>query len=419
MSINTSCPRIAVVGAGPTGIFTALLLSDALQNEGIAGEIDLIEKHSSVGEKLRRTGGGRMNVTNKILTADQFFSSEDRKKNHFFRHPSFAILPDIFAQLGVEYRWESNRAILASQSAPSEVKRLYEKLNTCPNVRVILDTEISKIQKKEEVFVVCGVQKKPKKEEKTFIEHYEKVVLCTGGMFQIQEQPNKKKAYHLFESTGHSLVSPSPSLSPFRFSPQNPFSSLSGVSFQGKIFSSTVSTTDDILLTHFGISGPAVLDFSAQWNGSDSLFLSFLPEVQAEEVEYAIRTHRTGKASVSSLFRSLPKRILRFLLEGSHISKKHLSDWSRKEISVFAEQCTRFPLPTPQLFPYPGCWTTKGGVSLQDMHIHSLESKKVNGLYIGGEVLDIDGLCGGYHISFSLLCADIITKSMVQGFLNL
>lgn len=414
MNINTSHFRIAIVGAGPTGIFTALLLGTALQNEGINGSIDLIEKQSSIGEKLRRTGGGRMNVTNKVLTSDQFFSSEERRKNHFFRHPSFKNLPHLFSQLGVEYQWENNRAILASQSAPAEVERLFLKLREYVNIQILLDTEISSVHKKDDIFLVKGVQKK---EEKNIVQQYDIVVLCTGGMFQIQEQPNKKKAYHLFESTGHNLVSPSPSLSPFRLSPYNPFASLSGVSFHGKIFSSTVSTIDDILLTHFGISGPAVLDFSAQWNGTEDLFLSFLPKMSTEKVEQYIREYRNGKTSPLRLFPFLPKRIIRFLLESSHISKKYLSDWSRKEISEFAKLCTHFPFPKPQLFPYPGCWTTKGGVSLNDVYTHSLESKKMTRLYIGGEVLDIDGLCGGYHISFSVLCADIIAKSIVQELL--
>ena len=90
------------------------------------------------------------------------------------------------------------------------------------------------------------------------------------------------------------------------------------------------------------------------------------------------------------------------------------ADITKQELKDLVSVFCAFALPKPELFPYQACWTTKGGVSLSDVNMATLESKKISNFFIAGEVLDIDGLCGGYHISLCALQAKIISENICK-----
>lgn len=406
--------RIAIIGAGPTGIYTALFLKN------FDGEIFLFEKNKEVGEKLKLTGGGRMNVTNKKLTSDEFFSSSEREKNNFFKTPLFKKMPELFSELGIEYVWEGSRALLKSGSAKTEVMRLRNILTSQKNCTIVYNSEIIDIIKNEEKnnFSVHREEKTDllNSDSQRIIKKcfFDIVIVTTGGMFQKNFQPNKEKTYRLFEHLDHFIVKPSPSLSPFRLE-KTSLQKLSGIAFVGKIFDGENEIIDDILITHFGLSGPAILDFSALWNKKNKIFINFVPEYDSESLQKKLTDLRNGKNSISQFFSHyISKRLAQFLIEKSGVSKLFFADISKKEMNNLIENFSRYEISSPELFPYPGCWTTKGGVSLRDVYMHSLESQKVQNFYIGGEVLDIDGLCGGYHISLAVLQGKIIAESVIN-----
>lgn len=415
--------KIAIIGAGPTGIFTALFLKN------FQGTIHVFEKNKEIGEKLKLTGGGRMNVTNKKLTSDHFFSSTQREKINFFKNPLFKKIPELFTALGTEYVWEGERAILKSGSAKTEVQRLRNMLTSQQNIKIHCNSEIIDIRKNidKDMFSLNIKTVNNKKSENNKIENttdqndekkdarkefFDIVIATTGGMFQKNYQPNKEKTYSLFEQTEHFIVKPSPSLSPFRFI-DKPLQKLSGVSFKGTLSDGKHCITDEMIITHFGLSGPAVLDFSALWGKKTDVIINFLPNFSSKKLLETLQDLRNGKNSILSFFsHQVSKRLAQFLIEKSEITKLFFADITKIEMNNLVENFTKYNISKPELFPYFGCWTTKGGVSLRDVYMHSLESKKVSHFYIGGEVLDIDGLCGGYHISLAALQGKIISESI-------
>jgi len=412
--------KISIIGAGPTGIFTALFLKN------FDGEIHLFEKNTDIGEKLKLTGGGRMNISNKIFSSEQFFSNSDPKfrlKNNFFKNKFCQTenLMSLFDELGIEYSWENNRAMLKSQNAKTEVARLKEKLLSQKNLTIHLNTEISQIDvDQENTFTL-------KHSAKIFSTDF--LIICTGGMFQIGEQCQEEKTYSLPKFLGHSIVKVSPSLSPLRIR-NHLLSKSSGIALPVKIFSGIYKgkkkkyekeITDSLLITHFGISGPAVLDFSALWNeqGKEKIFLNFLPKNSPEEFKKELCDLRSGKHTLFKFLQKyLPKRLSENIINILGIQKtKNIAVLSKKEEEALIEAIFSFDISTPELpqkFPYQGCWTTKGGVNLQEIEVSTLESKIHKNLFFGGEILDIDGLCGGYHISLSIICGKIIKEKILK-----
>ncbi len=421
--------KIAIIGAGPAGIFTALLLRE------FSGEIHIFEKNADVGEKLKLTGGGRMNVMNKRFSKDDFFSqSSPRKKDHFFRNSGTSTeeISGFFDEIGLKYEWEKTRAILKSQDATAEVQRLKEKLIQQKNCTLHLNTEISEIlNKNSEIFSLTT-----KNPEISTLD-VDIVIVSTGGMFQVKEQCNKEKTYKIPEFLGHTIAKPSPSLSPFRLTKENHFlADASGVALPVKIFSGKFlgkknryekEISDDLLVTHFGFSGPAVLDFSALWDGKEHIFINFLPKLEPEIFLSIFTTARKGTVSLHRfLHRYFSRKFIENILSHPDFSDTlkellkgreaiHIADISKKDEQTLINLIFSYPIKNPEKFPYQGCWTTKGGVDLKDIDMATLESKIQKNLFFAGEILDIDGLCGGYHISFAMMCAHVISQKILKN----
>ena len=340
-----------------------------------------------------------------------------------------------------------NRAILKSQDAKAEVSRLKEKLLQQKNCTLHINSEILSVGA---VPCACPSEEngnhngmplqKIQIKTSSLNTEFDYVVVSTGGMFQVKEQCNKAKTYQIPEFLGHTIAKPSPSLSPFRLTKDNHFlANASGVALPVTIFSGKFlakkkkfekEISDDLLITHFGFSGPAVLDFSALWDGKEEIFINFLPKLSRELFQTIFTTERKGKTSLHRFLHAyFSKKFIEALLSSGVSSGKfsekfqellqgreaiHLADISKKDEQAIISLIFSYPLKNPEKFPYQGCWTTKGGVDLKDIEMSTLESKLQKNLFFAGEIIDIDGLCGGYHISFAMICARVISEKILK-----
>lgn len=389
--------RIAIIGAGPTGIFTTLFL------EKFDGEIILFEQNKDIGEKLKITGGGRMNVTNKKFSAEDFFSSTLRLKDNFFKTSYTENREQLFDTLGVEYVWEKNRAILKSQDAKKEVLRLREKIAEQKNCSIKFSTKINDIKPTQDgKFEING-------------EIFDICILTIGGMFRMKDsQTSKEYIYSLPSFFGHSVTSTSPSLSPLREN-HHLLKDCSGISLVAKIFSGKQEITDSMIITHFGYSGPALLDFTAIWKRKEKIFINFCPDESQEKFSTGLRDTIQRKISIKKYLKNfLPAKLGEKIIEICEIDpQKNCSEISKKEEKNLCSHIFSFPVTEPQTMPYQGTWTTKGGISLKEVNMHTLESKLQKNLFFGGEVLDIDGLCGGYHITLAAICGKKLSDAVL------
>lgn len=395
--------KVAIVGAGPAGIYTSLLLKDFL------GEVTLFEQNESIGEKLRLTGGGRMNIMNKVFSVDQFASSQPKLLKHFFKNPIAQNPEAIFSELGVEWVWEKNRATLASGDAVAEIYRLKEALGHQKNIALRLGTKVLGVEKKGDQFELTV-----ESHGKTTTEVFDILILMGGGMFRVRDFGDKDQIYALPLSLGHSVQTVSPSLSPLSIA-DNPFRSLAGISLRVGLtdLQTKENLVGDLVLTHFGISGPVVLDFSSVLTGSD-MEMNFLPNILESDFVEQFQTLRQGKNFVRTFLKQfLPQRVGDFLLESSGFEKDAVvADISKEKFKILRKNIFRYRIENVSKQEFSACWTTKGGIDLSEVSMATLESKKHQNLFFGGEILDIDGLCGGYNISFAVICGKVVAEAL-------
>lgn len=396
--------KIAIIGAGPAGIYTSLFLKE------FPGEVHLFEQNSDIGEKLKMTGGGRMNVTNKHFGVEQFSSSEKRPLLHLFKNPWFSKAEDLLKSLEVEYVWEKDRAILKSQNAIAEVARLKSLLLEQKNCSLGLNCDVQNIVEKDGSWEVQYLQ-----HGAPMCKTFDKIILAGGGMYRVKDLKEKEKIYHLPISLGHKVTDEvKPSLSPLIFK-DTKLRELKGIAFEGKLIDqkSKKSVQNDMIITHFGLSGPAVLDFTSLLS-SDTAALCFLPGLEEVDFRNQLSSLRQGRQSLRKfLWEYLPKRVGDFHLTQISDNKSiNFADLTKTQLECLLQNLYHYPIQNFQAPSYPSSWTTKGGVKLSEVNVNTLESKKAPGVHFVGEILDCDGLCGGYNISFTLVSGKIVAEAI-------
>jgi predicted Rossmann fold flavoprotein len=399
--------KVAVIGAGPAGIYASLLLAH------FKGEVHLFDQNKDVGEKLKTTGGGRMNVTNKNFGADEFSSQSSNLLKKLFKNPHFANRHLIFESLGIEYAWEKNRALLASQNAPLEVARLKEKVVAQANLKLCLEHKALDIKR-----LASGAFRITfETPNNTSVVEFDTVILSGGGMFRMKDMGDTDKIYKLPLQLGHSLTDVQPSLSPLIFT-DKVLRELKGISFEG-ILTDTQNkktVTDDMIITHFGLSGPAVLDFSA-FRESDSIELCFTSQIKENELRDRINTLRQGTHRLRGVLREyFTKNLSDFFLQQADLSiETVIADLPKAKLHQLIQTIFHYAIPQVQSKNYPSSWTTKGGVKLEEINTATLESKLAPGAYFAGEIMDTNGLCGGYNISYAAISAQIVADSLLRS----
>lgn len=367
-----------------------------------------------------------MNVTNKCLDENYFSSESTRNLSHTFKTPWIKNREKIFQELDVNFHYENNRAILTSQDANAEVERLTQQIQNQKNTQIFTNTKITDIKKnsqnKFEVQFTNNISEKKLKSSATPLPQgeagrgiYDLIILATGGMYRIKDLGASDKIYNLPLSLDHKLTQDlSPSLSPLYIKP-NPFKELSGISTQVTLTDTenpNINLTDQILLTHFGISGPGVLDFSAL-KKSPNFYINFLPH---ENLGKKIKKLKNGSHKIQEIFpKGFPKRLQNFLISKT-LTANNIADLSKIQTQNLIDTIQKFEIKNATTAPYPACWTTKGGISLKDIQAHSLQSKLHKNLYFAGEILDINGLCGGYNITFAAISAKLISENILKKF---
>jgi len=361
----------------------------------------LFEQNKKIGRKLRTTGGGRMNVNNQRFSANEFSSEQPNLLKRLFKNPHFTQRDKIFAELGVEFNWEKQRAILRSNDARAEVERLAIELKKQTNLKLKLNTKVEQLTYNGKQFLVNK-------------QLFDAVVLAQGGMLRLGDLKSDQEIYKLPLELGHSITTVTPSLGALMFKDAE-LAELAGLTFIGKLtdIQQKRSVTGDLLITHIGLSGPAALDFTAYPCGSN-IELCFLPEISEEELRMQINKLRNKQQLLRSYLKILlPLRLVDLVLTRSKIALDlQIANLNKSQLNVLCHILYRTPLPSLRDNIYPSCWTTCGGISLAEVKTATLESKLMPQLYFTGEMLDVNGLCGGYNIGFAAISARIVADGI-------
>lgn len=385
---------IAIVGGGASGFFAALRAAECLPQ----ARIIILEKTSRFLSKVRVSGGGRCNVTHQVDHVSHLIQHYPRGGNY---------LKKLFSEFKVSdtLEWFEKRGVQLKVEADG---RMFPVTNTS---KTIIDCFLKEAERlKVEMRIGFPVQK-ILADNREFVLHSthgevvqaRRVLIASGGYA-------KPEAYGWLRELGHSVVPPVPSLFTFN-SPENPIRQLAGLSVpqgQVRIEGTKLQYEGPVLITHWGFSGPAILKlsaFGAEWiHSQDYRFgiqLRWVAEPQEEKVRQQLNSYHQAhpKRLVQGhpLF-DLPQRLWQHLCQQAEISEDlRWVDLSKKNMNKLLEGLYRDRHSVQGKTTFKEEFVTCGGIPLQELSFPNMESRLHPGLFFAGEVLNIDGITGGFN----------------------
>ncbi|MFH1228131.1 MAG: NAD(P)/FAD-dependent oxidoreductase [Planctomycetota bacterium] len=387
-----------VIGGGAAGLMAAI-------SAGRRGQrVLIIEKNDAIGRKILVTGNGRCNLTNINITPNKYYGENTKCLHNIFSRFSHKETIALFEELGVRFKTEefgrvlpvTDRASTVVDALGAEICRLKIKTN--------LGERVTGLVSAAGVWNVVT-------DKNTY--RSECVILAAGGK-SYPQLGSTGDGFDIARELGHRIIEPRPGLVPLELT-GNWFQQLSGVTVNAEISLTVkekliIRRSGELLFTHFGISGPLVLDLSRLItdgiNKPDNLVtVNFFPDYNSLKLAQFLNTRwrsQPQKTLANSLFGLMPKKLCTVLLAGLNLQTDTRSGQiPKKQTQLIAEQLARFPLEIKRHRPFAESMVTAGGVSLDEVNTRTMESLKAKGLYLAGEVLDIDGISGGYNLQFA------------------
>lgn len=388
--------RVIIVGGGPAGIMAAL--SAAKNNEVI-----LIEKNKEIGMKLRLTGGGRCNITNnrdieeffdKIVNNNKFLYSA------LYTFSNYSLL-EYLSGKGLEYKVELDEKVYTKSDKADEVIDLLKNDLRNNDVNIKYNTTITDLIIEDNV--IKGV-----------ITSYgekilgDKIIITTGGK-SFPNTGSDGTMYSVLEKYGHTITPIYAALIPLVIKEEF-VKKLQGVSMKdvvvsAKIKKKKIEKRGDMLFTHFGISGPAVLKLSSYVNkalteGEVEITLDFLKDKSKEEISKIMRSN-TNKTVFNNLKGVLPQNFLKVVFEILGLSEIKASDLKKEDEYKVIEYMKEMKLTARETLTIKAAQVTSGGVKVKEINASTMESKLIKNLYFAGEVIDVDAETGGYNLQIA------------------
>ncbi len=375
-------PNVVILGAGAAGLMCAI-------QAGKRGRsVIVLERNPKVGEKIRISGGGRCNFTNTIVDRDRYSS----RNPDFCRSALAQYTPADFIALvekyGIPYHEKIHGQLFCDGSSREIIAMLEEECEKT-GCEVVLECETSRVTKEKRFLVTTT---------KGLFES-DSLVVATGGL-SIPKLGATDLGYRVAKDFGLGITSTKPGLVPLVFGKEEIpfFSDLSGVSLNAIVSCSGTSFRENILFTHRGLSGPAILQISSYWNPGETISINLSPDVDIQEF-LETKHHLTIKLP-SVLSDILPKRLAQKWCE-HYASAMPINRYSVKSLSAIARQLQEWRLMPAGTEGYAKAEVTCGGIDTNELSSKTMESKKVPGLFFVGEVVDVTGHLGGYNFQWA------------------
>ncbi|WP_293389095.1 NAD(P)/FAD-dependent oxidoreductase [Nevskia sp.] len=383
MTITTD--DVLVLGAGAAGLFCAF-------TAGQRGKrVRVIEHANKVGKKILMSGGGRCNFTNTGTTAANYLSANP----HFCKSALARYKPWDFIALvdkhGIQYHEKELGQLFCDESSKLILRML---LDECRDANVVIETEctINAVQQRNGVFEVITTRG---------VYSAASIVVATGGL-SITAMGATGFGYQLAKQFGNKVQPTRGGLVPLTLSgkPLEDYADLSGVALPVEVSAEDASFRGALLLTHRGLSGPAILQISSYWQPGQPLSLNLLPNDDAETWLTEQQAERPVSELKTVLSEALPKRFAQRLCE-RWIANKPMRQYRPAELKAIAAQLSEWPITASGTEGYRTAEVTLGGVDTNGLSSSTMMSKHQPGLYFIGEVVDVTGWLGGYNFQWA------------------
>ena len=400
--------KLVVIGGGAGGFFCAV--NAARLNPNL--QVTILEKSAKLLSKVRISGGGRCNVTHALFDVVEMSKRYPRGQNFVKKTFHQFFTSDTihwFESRGVKLKAEKDgRMFPVTDSSQSIIDCLMQEANLY-GVAIRMNAEVKQLAIGNGQFAISLANGQQLSADY--------VCLATGGY-------PKASMFAWLENLGHSLAPPVPSLFTFNL-PGHPITGLMGVSVERarvKIEGSKLVEEGPVLITHWGLSGPAVLRLSA-WgarqlatsNWQFTIHINWLPgsneQTVREEFQHFRRSQPTKK--ISNITTQLPTRLWQFLLMQSGIDNEmRFADLPAKAENALIRNLVDYVLEIKGKTTFKEEFVTAGGINLSEVDANTLMSRKWPNLFFAGEVLDVDGITGGFNFQHAWTSGWIAAKSI-------
>ncbi len=403
--------RLAVIGGGPAGMMAAIAAAGSCQ-------VVLFEKNEKLGKKLFLTGKGRCNITN-ARDREDFF--DNIPKNPRFLYSAFSSLDntelvEFFENNGLPTKVEQGKRVFPVSDKSSDVIRTLEKVLRQKGVEVRLHSRIT------DILAVDGKVTGIKTDRGT--EKFDRVILASGGM-SYPVTGSDGYFHELLAEKGHTVVPVHPSLIPLVAKDQQFCRELMGLSLRNVRLTLTekgremFTDVGEMLFTHFGVTGPLVLSASAHikdYDFSDTcIHIDLKPGLDEKELdERLIRDIREyNTVTIKNMLRKLlPQAIIIPVLKDAGIDPdKKTSSLTKEERHGLVRAVKDLQVKIEKTRKLEEAIITRGGVEVKEVNPSTMESKVIKGLYLAGELLDVDAYTGGYNLQIAFSTGYLAGKS--------
>ncbi|MFV8328363.1 NAD(P)/FAD-dependent oxidoreductase [Flavobacterium sp. ZS1P14] len=396
---------IIIVGGGAAGFFTAINIVEKNPKLKVA----ILERGTEVLNKVRISGGGRCNVTHACFEPNElvkFYPRGEKELRGPFHQFCSGDTIEWFEKHGVELKIEADGRMFPVSNSSQTIIDCFLKTTQKLGIAVLTGQSVQSIFKKDNLWKI-----------ETQSENYlsEKLILSTGS---------NPKVWQMLHNFGHAIVSPVPSL--FTFNIKDPrIKELPGVTAHVtvKVKDTKLTSTGPLLITHWGMSGPAILKLSA-WgarilhdkNYQFTIFVNWLNDIDTEAAEKTLKElkqeHAKKSVSKKSPF-ELTNRLWESLVLASGIeSETKWADLSKIQLQNLASQLTNSTFQVNGKSTFKEEFVTAGGIDLKEINFKTMESKLHENLYFAGEIVNIDAITGGFNFQNAWTSGFIVANAI-------
>ena len=390
-----------IIGGGACGLMCAI-------QAGFLGKRTLVlEKNDKVGAKILISGGGRCNYTNLYASPKQFLSQNEHFVKSAFAQWTVDDTISFFETYGIIGKEKTLGQLFPQSDKARDVVKVFTDLCHDLGQEIITEADVKGIEQIKDSFVVTY-----ECDGNTMNLQIPKVVIAAGGL-PIQKMGATDFGLRVARKFGLKIVETAPALVPLTITgkDQQWYEQLSGNSIFCRVWNDRASFEENILFTHWGLSGPAILQISSYWRPGEFIYIDLLPNQNITQLILGERD-ANGKKTLLTFLSNLYTRKFAEALSGYLPTDKNLASLSKADIETVDNLIHHFKVKPAGDKGYDKAEVMRGGVSTDELSSKSLEAKKVPGLFFGGECVDVTGWLGGYNFQWAWASGFVIAQNI-------
>jgi predicted Rossmann fold flavoprotein len=390
-----------IIGAGACGLMCAV-------QAGFLGKRTLVlEKNDRPGAKILISGGGRCNYTNLYATAQQFISQNEHFCKSAFAQWTVEDTISFFEAYGIIGKEKTLGQLFPVTDKAKDVVAVFTNLCNDMGQEIWCDADVKSIEKVERGFNIL-MERNGREQRLTT----DKVVIASGGL-PIQKMGATDLGLRTARKFGMQVTETAPALVPLTITgkDQGWYEQLSGNSIFCRVWNDRISFEENILFTHWGLSGPAILQISTYWRPGEFIYIDLLPHQNIIELIQQER-ELNGKKMLLNYLSGMFTRKFAEAISDRLPADKNLASISKAELDNISTLIHQFKVKPAGDKGYDKAEVMRGGVSTDELSSKTLEAKKTPGLYFGGECVDVTGWLGGYNFQWAWASGFVIAQNL-------